>query len=244
MSDEVLQADVRAAITRSDEMSRRAHGVADERLAQKLGALRTILLRIDQGIGATSSSPTPELIAEARRLYDDISAHRPALAGDLQLGVDELLEGMAGLPDAIARAAWSLGSHGVPSRPLFGALPLARVISQDVHSVTDYVHAAGCLGTALFADSLEARLAGVALGASIGGVSLVTDYRLSAAKVLPIEAHEAADYGWGLAAIAAPFVLGYARKSPIVAAAHVLFGVGTIVTSLLTDYRGYRGVGR
>jgi hypothetical protein len=37
----------------------------------------------------------------------------------------------------------------------------------------------------------------------------MTDYRLSVAKVIPIEAHEVIDHAWGLAAIAAPFVLGY-----------------------------------
>jgi len=32
--------------------------------------------------------------------------------------------------------------------------------------------------------------------------------------------------------------------APLVAALHVAIGIGTIVASLFTDYRAYRGVGR
>ena len=45
-----------------------------------------------------------------------------------------------------------------------------------------------------------------------------------------------------LTAIAAPFVLGYAKKDPLAALLHVGLGLGTLVTSLLTDYRADKGV--
>lgn len=131
-------------------------------------------------------------------------------------------------------------SKGVPSKPLLG-LPIARLIPQDIHSVMDYVDAAMAGSGALLSDDPGARLASVMLAASGAGVALVTDYRLSAAKLVPIEAHEAIDHIWGMTAIALPFVLGYWKTSPKVAFMHVMTGLGTIATSLFTDYRAYRG---
>jgi hypothetical protein len=134
-------------------------------------------------------------------------------------------------------------SHGTPSKPLLG-LPLARVIPQDVHSIADYVNGAA-VGAGLFLTKKKsARTASGILGASVLLVSALTDYRLSLAKVIPIEAHEAADHVWGLSCIAAPFLFGYWKKAPQVAIAHVATGVMTIVASLFTDYRAERGVGR
>lgn len=130
-------------------------------------------------------------------------------------------------------------SKGRPSKPLFGALPLARVIPQDVHSIMDYANGA-ITGLGVTSDDNAAKLASAVLGASVIGVSLVTDYRLSVAKILPIEAHEVADYGWGMTAIALPFVLGYWKRSPMVAMSHIIAGAGTILSALITDYRAYR----
>jgi hypothetical protein len=116
------------------------------------------------------------------------------------------------------------------------------VVPQDVHSVLDYVHSAGFFASATLARTARGRAMGVALGVGLGGASMVTDYRLSAAKLLPIELHESLDYAGGLTAIAAPFVLGYVKKDPIAALIHIGLGIGTIVTSLFTDYRASKGV--
>lgn len=74
------------------------------------------------------------------------------------------------------------------------------------------------------------------------GVALLTDYRLSLKKLIPIEVHEAIDYVWSLGVIAAPFVFGFAKRSRWVTLVHVLVGASTIVGSLFTDYRAQRGV--
>jgi hypothetical protein len=132
-------------------------------------------------------------------------------------------------------------SHGKPSKPLIG-LPVARWIPQDVHSVMDYVDAAS-IGSGYFMadeDDDAACLASIALAAAGAGVSLMTDYRLSLVKVIPIEVHEAIDYAWGMAAIAAPFVFGYWKSSPRTALTHIMTGAGTILASLFTDYRSYK----
>lgn len=132
-------------------------------------------------------------------------------------------------------------SHGAPSRSLFG-LPLARWIPQDVHSVMDYVDGATAAMGTLIADEDDAtaKIASIVLGAGAAGVSLMTDYRLSLAKVIPIETHEAIDHIWGVTCIAAPFVLGYWKSSPRTAITHIAVGVGSILASLVTDYRSYK----
>jgi hypothetical protein len=135
-------------------------------------------------------------------------------------------------------------SVGTPSKPLFGRLPLARIIPQDVHSVMDYVDAGGVLSGATLSRDPRARAASLLIGGAGLTASSLSDYRLSLAKVIPIEAHETIDYAFGLSAILAPFVLGYRKTAPVVAATHVMIGLGTILTSLFTDYRSYRGVGQ
>jgi hypothetical protein len=131
-------------------------------------------------------------------------------------------------------------SYGEPSKPLLGVLPLSRVIPQDVHSMIDYANGLAAASGALMANNPAARIASVALGAALMGVSAITDYRLSAAKIVPIEQHEVADHLWGIAAIAAPFVFGYWKRAPRVALVHVVAGAGMILASLFTDYRSYK----
>jgi hypothetical protein len=135
-------------------------------------------------------------------------------------------------------------SVGNPSKPLLGRLPLARIIPQDVHSVMDYLDGGGVLAGAFLTSCPKAKAASWLLGGTGVAASSLTDYRLSLAKVIPIEAHETIDYAFGLSAVAAPFVLGYRKTAPLVAAMHVAIGVGTILASLFTDYRAYRGVGQ
>lgn len=132
-------------------------------------------------------------------------------------------------------------SHGEPSRPLFGVLPITRWIPQDVHSVMDYVDGLTAMSGTLTADDDDvAYWASLVLGAGAIGVSAMTDYRLSLAKIIPIRTHEAIDYAWGMSCIAAPFALGYWKSSPRTAITHVMVGAGTILASLFTDYRSYR----
>lgn len=139
--------------------------------------------------------------------------------------------------------SWEETGAGRPSRPLLGGLPLSRIIPQDVHSVVDYVDAAAVIAGAALSACPRARAASLTIGGAGLAASSLTDYRLSLAKVIPIEAHETVDYAFGLSAIVAPFVLGYRKTAPRVAALHVALGVGTILAALFTDYRAHRGVG-
>ena len=108
----------------------------------------------------------------------------------------------------------------------------------------DYVDAATVFSGAMLSNCPKARTASVLIGGSGAGLSAISDYRLSLAKVIPIETHEVIDYAFGVAAIGAPFVFGYYKTAPLTAMMHVATGVGTVLTSLFTDYRAYRGVGR
>lgn len=134
-------------------------------------------------------------------------------------------------------------SHGEPAAPLLKVLPIKRWIPQDVHSIMDYVDGLSTLsGFVLPEDERDdaASLASLALGVSVIGTSLMTDYRLSAVKLIPIRAHETADYLWGASAIALPFVLGYWKSSPRTAITHIAVGAGALLASLFTDYRSYK----
>jgi hypothetical protein len=131
---------------------------------------------------------------------------------------------------------------GILSRPLAGGLPVRRWVPQGVHSLLEL--AAGV--TVAVAGGLSgvgaARRAGLRLGLGLAGVTLLTDSRVSLSRLVPIELHELTDYGWGVAAIAAPFVGGYARKAPVTAAVHVLAGAALLVGALVTDYRCRSGM--
>ncbi|MDQ3339763.1 MAG: hypothetical protein M4D80_31770 [Myxococcota bacterium] len=129
-------------------------------------------------------------------------------------------------------------SVGTPSKPVLG-LPLARIIPMDCHSFMDYGNGLVTASTALATDDKAAQLASITLASLVVGVSVITDYRVSIAKILPIEVHEVADYVWGASAIALPFVLGYWKTSPKVAVTHIFAGIGSIVGALITDYRAY-----
>ncbi|RKH36810.1 hypothetical protein D7X12_31890 [Corallococcus sicarius] len=131
---------------------------------------------------------------------------------------------------------------GILSRPLLGRLPLRRVVPQDVHSLLDYSGGAALVVAGIVSGHRAAKAAGWVLGGAALGVSLLTDYRLSLTKLIPIEAHEIADYAYGLGAVAAPFVLGYAKRSPVAAAVHVVVGLSAVVASLFTDYRCQTGM--
>ena len=131
-------------------------------------------------------------------------------------------------------------SHGRPAEPLLRVLPIKRWIPQDVHSMVDYAAGLSVASGYLTADDDAARWVSLGLGAKLIGASLLTDYRLSALKLIPIRMHEALDYVWGASCIAAPFVLGYWKKSPVTAITHIAVGAHAILEALFTDYRSYR----
>ncbi|WP_375769824.1 hypothetical protein NR798_02760 [Archangium gephyra] len=131
---------------------------------------------------------------------------------------------------------------GIPAMPLFDKLPLRRRIPQNLHSVLDYQGALTVAGVGLLSGVGTLRTASLVLGCSGLGVALLTDYKLSLFKLIPIEVHEVIDYVWSFGVIAAPFLFGGSRRSRFATWVHALVGASTIVASLFTDYRAQRGV--
>jgi len=243
MSQMMMRKGVREALNHADELSRSAHESHHEPVAQALDSLRTALMHADEALGGGRS--VLPLLPEMAHILDELATFSDRVGPDLRNRYHDSIETFRSLLHAMERDLDAIApSLELESKPLFGVLPLARTIPQDVHSMMDYAAGGTCIGTALLAETASAKGAGAFLGASVLCVSLLTDYRLSLAKIIPIEAHEAIDYGWGLTAIAAPFVLGYWKRDPAVAAIHVITGASTILASLFTDYRAAAGVGR
>jgi hypothetical protein len=138
--------------------------------------------------------------------------------------------------------------EGIPSRPLLGVLPLKRFIPQDLHSLLDYSGGLTLVASGLLCSDPAGRMAGLMLGTSGAVVSALTDYRLSLAKLIPIEVHEALDYVVGFGAIAAPFLFGYRgdrrRRGNTTSIVQMAVGLTIVVGSLFTDYRARYGRGR
>jgi hypothetical protein len=240
MDRTALHLEIRNALSVADELSRHEHYLGNDELAGSLSALRSALGDLERDVGkshADVSAPDPVTVESVERTLQSLIIRRRDVPRSLRTRTEELLASA----ERVSIALWD-PTERVPSKPLLGALPIARIVPQDVHSVLDYVHTAGFLASAKLARTGRARAVGIALGVGLGGASAITDYRLSAAKVLPIELHEALDYAGGLTAIAAPFLLGYVKKDPIAALMHIGLGLGTIVTSLFTDYRASKGV--
>lgn len=146
-----------------------------------------------------------------------------------------LREHTRGLMDKSAAA-------GIPAMPLLGRFPLRRLIPQEIHSLLDYQGSLLVAGAGLLSGSTLARKVALVLGSAGVGVSLLTDYHLSLAKLIPIEVHEVIDYVWSASVIAAPFLFGYARRDRRATRVQFLVAAGTILGSLFTDYRAQRGV--
>lgn len=240
MDRTALHLEVRNALSVSDELSRHEHYLGHDELAGCLAALRSTLSDLEREVGrshADRSAPDPTTVEAVERALQALIIRREEVPRTLRARTEQLLASA----ERVSIGLWNPNER-VPSKPVLGRLPLARLVPQDVHSVLDYVHTAGFLISAKLARTARARAVGTALGLGMGGASGVTDYRLSAAKILPIEIHEKLDYAVGLTAIAAPFVLGYVKTDPVAAMIHIGLGIGTLVTSLLTDYRASDGV--
>jgi hypothetical protein len=138
---------------------------------------------------------------------------------------------------------WLEGTGPRPAKKLLKVLPIAPIIPMDVHAVFDYLGAATCMSAAFFAKKQQTKAFAWGLGATYVATSAITDYRLSVAKVLPIEVHEVADYVAGISQVAAPFALGYWKKDRFSSMLHILGGATVIMISLFTNYRAQKGIG-
>lgn len=236
-----LHLEIRNALSLSDELSRHEHALGNDALAGHLAAARSALSALDRTSGRSHDDPpaasptTIEALAHAvavvRERLDEVPADLRPRLGQLLSSIDRVVYGELRPMDP------------VPAKPVLGVLPLARRIPQDVHSMMDYASALSYGVSAKLARTTRGAAVGMMLGGNVAGVSLMTDYRLSLSKVVPIEMHEVLDHVTGLTAITAPFLLGYWRKDPIASAVQIGTGLAQVVASLFTDYRADKGIG-
>lgn len=234
-----LHLEVRNAISLADELARYEHALQNPALASYLGAVRTSLAELERRIGRTHARH----VRTRPALVEQLDMSLRVLRGSLHEAPAPLRPRFARLLASLERIVFAeRRPHApLPALPVLGGLPLGRVVPQDVHSVADFLAAAALVVTATLARDRRARRVGFALGAKLGGAALVSDVRLAPLRWLRVELHELLDYGIGLAAAIAPQVLGYRKKDPVVAGAHVLVGLGLVALSLVTDYRAERG---
>lgn len=88
---------------------------------------------------------------------------------------------------------------------------LPKVIDARTHGIIDYCHAAFFLGMAWFCRKSEPRaaLAAAVTGGFILAESLLTDYPLGAAKVIPFEVHGRMDATFAGSSYMVPRIFGF-----------------------------------
>ena len=109
-----------------------------------------------------------------------------------------------------------------------------RVISTRTHGMLDYgigvllLVAPYLLG---FATGGPKQWLPMLLGAAIIGMSLITDYELSVARLIPLPLHLGVDVAGGLLLLASPWLFGFSNE---VMWPHVIVGLLEIGTGLMT----------
>jgi hypothetical protein len=240
MDRTALHLEIRNALELADELSRFEHDDGNDTVTGNLRALLASLDELERQVGRSHDVelfPDARVVHAVRRSIDGLEDRKDEIASARRLRFADLL----GVGRRVVFALERPGED-VPSKPLLGVLPLARVVPQRVHTTMDWMASALCAASAAVATTNEACVAGTAFAASGAGVSVTTDYRMSVAKWIPIEVHETIDYAWGASVALAPFVLGYAKRDRLATILQVAAGLGTILVSLFTDYRAVRGV--
>ena len=120
---------------------------------------------------------------------------------------------------------------------------LAGMLSLRTHNILDYVIGAIlvlCPYVFGFSDINTARNVFLVLGFGLIGYSLLTDYRYSIAKLIPIKVHMGLDVMAGIILLLAPGIFNYGTMlSGGQVAVHYIMGLGAIVFVAVT-----RGIGR
>ena len=113
-----------------------------------------------------------------------------------------------------------------------------RPITSRMHGMLDYP--AGVLLIAApwifgFSDVGGAAVAvPVIVGIAVILQSLITDYELSVARILPLRAHLMVDVAAGIVLAASPFVFGFADEGLNAWLPHVVAGIGLVAAGLMT----------
>src|SRR5262249_36567113 len=120
----------------------------------------------------------------------------------------------------------------VPSFPKELVMSIVKLLPAWFHAAADYGVGALLIIVALaVGGSAGAVATGVAVGAVVLVVSMLTRYPLGVLKVLPFTVHSAA------LLTAAPFALNFTTSDPGLSIFYVLGGVAVLAVSLITNYQ-------
>ncbi|CAO4153216.1 SPW repeat domain-containing protein [Methylorubrum extorquens] len=112
-----------------------------------------------------------------------------------------------------------------------------RIIPTRLHGVLDYAMGALLIVAPYllgFADGTAAQYVPQALGLATLLMSLVTDYELSIAKLVPMPIHLGVDIASGLLLAVSPWLFGFADR---VFWPHLILGIAEVGAALMTQTR-------
>jgi hypothetical protein len=117
-------------------------------------------------------------------------------------------------------------------------MSLVRFLPAWFHAIADYAVGITLIVVAVAVGGSSAAVAtGVVVGAVVLLVSMLTQYPLGVAKVLPFTVHSAGDYLAAALLVIAPFALGFTDTDGGLSAFYVIAGVAVLAVSLVTNYQ-------
>ena len=112
-----------------------------------------------------------------------------------------------------------------------------RFIPTRLHGFLDYIVGVVLIAAPWifqFSDNTAATVVPIVLGVGLIVYSLVTDYELGVARVLPMSVHLLFDIAAGVVLAASPWIFGFADESANVWVPHLLAGIAAVVLGLVT----------
>ena len=112
-----------------------------------------------------------------------------------------------------------------------------RFIPTRLHGFLDYIVGVVLIAAPWifqFSDNTAATVVPIVLGVGLIVYSLLTDYELGVARVLPMSVHLLFDIAAGVVLAASPWIFGFADESANVWVPHLLAGIAAILLGLVT----------
>jgi hypothetical protein len=117
-------------------------------------------------------------------------------------------------------------------------MSLIRLLPAWLHAIADYAVGASLIVLALIVGGSAAAIAtGVVVGATVLGVSMLTNYPLGVKKVLSFQLHSAGDYLAATLLLVAPFALKFNHSDAGLTALYIVAGIAVVAVSLVTNYQ-------
>jgi hypothetical protein len=117
-------------------------------------------------------------------------------------------------------------------------MSLIRLLPAWFHAIADYAVGVTLILVAFaVGGSGKAVGTGVAVGAVVLLVSMLTRYPLGVVKVLPFKLHSGGDYLAATLLVVAPFALSFNHSDAGLSAFYVVAGIAVLAVSLITNYQ-------